>query len=286
MEVTFCGVRGSMASAGAEFARYGGHTSCVAVAHDGGEPVLALDAGTGLRRLTALLGDAPFRGSILLGHLHWDHVHGMPFFRAGARDGARVEVSLPVQGEDAEQVLAQLMSPPAFPIRPSDLGPGWTFRGIAEGRHVVEGFQVLAREIPHKGGRTFGYRVEDGRSSVAYLSDHDPLVLGPGPSGVGAHHEAALELADGVDLLIHDAQLTADELPRLGYLGHAAAEYAVELATAAGARSVALYHHGPERTDDELDVLAATWTRLGDNVLLAVEELSLPLPAPLPLAVR
>ena len=283
MEVTFCGVRGSMASAGAEFARYGGHTSCVAIAPDGGAPVLALDAGTGLRRLTALLGEAAFRGSILLGHLHWDHVHGMPFFRAGAREGARVEVALPAQGEDAEQVLARMMSPPAFPIRPADLGPGWSFRGLTEGWHAVEGFRVLAREVPHKGGRTYGYRIEDARSSVAYLSDHDPLVLGPGPSGLGAHHAAALELADGVDLLIHDAQLMAGELPRLGYLGHAAAEYAIELAAAAGARSVALYHHGPERTDDELDALAATWTRLGDNVLLAVEELTLQLPAPVPL---
>ena len=283
MEVTFCGVRGSMASAGAEFARYGGHTSCVAVAHDGGPPALVLDAGTGLRRITAMLADEPFRGSILLGHLHWDHVHGMPFFRAGAREGARVDVSLPMQGEDAEELLAQLMSPPAFPIRPSDLGPGWRFRGIDEGWHDVEGFRVLAREIPHKGGRTFGYRVEDGRSSVAYLSDHDPLVVGPGPSGLGAHHAAALALADGVDLLIHDAQLTATELPRLGHLGHAAAEYAVELATAAGAGAVALYHHGPERTDDELDSLATTWTRLGTNVLLAVEEVRLHLPAPVPL---
>jgi len=260
VRVEFCGVRGSMPDAGAEFARYGGHTSCVALSHDGEPPTLVLDAGTGLRRLTALLGDQPFRGSVLVGHLHWDHVHGMPFFFAGFRDGARVDVHVPAQGEDAEASLARAMSPPSFPIVPSQLGAAWSFRSVEEGTVELEGFTVTAREIPHKGGRTLGYRVDDGRSSVAYLSDHDPCVLGPGPDGLGALHEAALALADGVDLLVHDAHITAEEVPQLGFLGHACAEYALALGEAAGAREVALFHHAYERTDDQLDALVARWS--------------------------
>ena len=260
MRVLFCGVRGSMPAAGAEFARYGGHTSCVALAPDGGPPSLLLDAGTGLRRVSALLGGQPFQGSVLVGHLHWDHVHGMPFFGAGFRDGARVAVHVPAQDGGAEAALARAMSPPSFPIVPAQLGAAWSFAGIDEGRHVVEGRTVLAREIPHKGGRTFGYRVDDGTTSVAYLSDHDPRVLGDGPDGLGARHEAALSLADGVDLLIHDAHITAEEVPRLGFLGHACADYALALAAEAGARAVALFHHAWERTDDELDALTAVWT--------------------------
>ena len=91
---------------------------------------------------------------------------------------------------------------------------------------------MLALEIPHKGGRTFGYRVSDGRSSIAYLSDHGPSALGPGPDGWGPYHDAALALADGVDVLIHDAQHTADELPAAGACGHSAADYAVRLGRA------------------------------------------------------
>jgi phosphoribosyl 1,2-cyclic phosphodiesterase len=272
VRVTFCGVRGSMPASGPEFVRYGGHTSCVAVARDGEAPTLVLDAGTGLRRLTALLGDAPFRGTVLLGHLHWDHVHGMPFFRAGAREGSRVDVRLPGQGEDAEQVLARMMSPPTFPIRPAQLGPGWRFTSLEAGAHTIEGFSVLALDIPHKGGRTFGYRVDDGAASMAYLSDHDPRVLGQGPDGLGARHEAALALVDGVDLLVHDAHITAAEVPHLGFLGHACADYALGLAEQAGARSVALFHHAYERTDDELDELATGWqTRSRVPVLVARE---------------
>jgi len=95
----------------------------VAVAHDGAAPTLLLDAGTGVRRVTALLGGQPFTGTILLTHLHWDHTQGLPFFGAGDRDDARVTLLLPDQqdGSDAEEVLARAMSPPHFPIRPSQL---------------------------------------------------------------------------------------------------------------------------------------------------------------------
>ena len=90
-----CGVRGSTPTPGAEFVRYGGHTSCVALAHDGAPPTLLLDAGTGLRAVSSLLAGGPFRGSLLLGHLHWDHTQGMPFFPAGDRPDARVDVCMP-----------------------------------------------------------------------------------------------------------------------------------------------------------------------------------------------
>jgi len=116
---------------------------------------------------------------------------------------------------------------------------------------------VLAAEIPHKGGRTFGFRVSDGAGSLAYLSDHHPLAAGAGPLGIGELHPAALALARDVDLLIHDAQFLASELPDLAYLGHSCPEYALALAGAAGARRVCLFHHSPKRTDAELCELSA-----------------------------
>ncbi len=114
-------------------------------------------------------------------------------------------------------------------------GPGPSATST-EGTHNLAGFEVLAREIPHPGGRAFGYRVSDGRTSMAYLSDHGPIALGPGPEGWGPYHDAALALADGVDVLLHDAQYTAEELPARATFGHSAAGYAVQLAERAGAR--------------------------------------------------
>jgi len=258
LRIHICGVRGSTPSPGAEFARYGGHTSCVAIAHDGSSPSLVLDAGTGLRRLTTLLDGAPFSGSLLLGHLHWDHTQGLPFFRAGDRFDASVGLYMPEQG-DAVEVLSRAMSPPHFPIEPTGLRGDWHFAGLDAGRYSIEGFDVLARDIPHKGGRTFGYRISDGPSAIAYLSDHGPSQLGPGPDGWGPYHETALELADGVDLLIHDAQHTAEELPAVAAFGHSAADYALRLGELAGAKEVVLFHHDPGRTDDAVDEMIASF---------------------------
>jgi phosphoribosyl 1,2-cyclic phosphodiesterase len=290
VQIRFCGVRGSTSAPGIDFVRYGGHTACLALSHDdAAAPTLLLDAGAGLLRVSRLLAGAPFAGTILLSHLHWDHTLGLPFFAAGDRVDAQVSVLLPEQenGADAVSVLAGMMSPPYFPIGPTQLRGSWRFDTVDEGEREIEGFSVLAREIPHKGGRTFGYRIDDGRSSLAYLPDHCPTVLGPGPDGFGEYHPAAIELARDVDpvaeraaalvrdlacehaealdlalALVHrveapaPAQLFPEELAAEADFGHSVADYSVELAKRAQTRSVVLFHHRHDRTDDALDGLA------------------------------
>jgi ribonuclease BN (tRNA processing enzyme) len=260
VRVHFCGTRGSLPAPGAAFLRYGGHTSCLAISRDSDSvPELVLDAGTGITHVTELLRGGPFRGVILLTHLHWDHVQGLPFFAAAEAPGASTKVLLPAQpdGLAADAVLARAMSPPHFPIGPHELGGEWHFGSLHEGVHRYAGaFTVSALEIPHKGGRTFGYRVSDGRATLAYIPDHCPTVFGPGADGNGELHEAVLELAADADLLVHDAQLLPEERAEAPW-GHAVDTYSVTLAHAAGARSVHLFHHKPTRTDDQLDDLAA-----------------------------
>jgi phosphoribosyl 1,2-cyclic phosphodiesterase len=279
VRVFVCGVRGSTPAPGQEFARYGGHTSCVALAHDGQPPSLVLDAGTGIRRVSQLLEGLPFQGTILLGHLHWDHTQGLPFFAAGDHPGARVDVFVPAQG-DAEAVLARAMSPPHFPITPSELRGRWRFQSLEPGDHAIEGFSVLAMDIPHKGGRTFGYRVSDSKSSVAYLSDHCPTRRGPGPTGLGEYHDAAVTLVRDCDLLLHDAQYTDEELPARASFGHAAISYAVGLAETAGAKRLRLFHHEPSRTDDAIDSLVTAHQRPPLEVDAAAEGAVIDLPGP------
>jgi phosphoribosyl 1,2-cyclic phosphodiesterase len=276
MRLDFCGVRGSTPTPGHAFADVGGHTSCVAVSHLGDAPSLVLDAGTGLRALSALLAPEPFRGTIMLSHLHWDHVMGLPFFGAGDHPDAEVTLLVPEQDLPPGEILDRLMSPPLFPIGHGQLRGSWTIGSYDEGRRHVEGFEVLAREIPHKGGRTMGLRVGVGESSIAYLPDHAPQVLGGGPSGVGELHEAAVELAAGVDVLVHDAQYTRDELPARFEWGHAAADYAVELGTHCNVGQVVLFHHDPSRTDEAARQLhAAVASTATVAVELAVEGLTI-----------
>jgi len=182
-------------------------------------------------------------------------------------------------GDDAAAVLARAMSPPHFPIGPHELRGQWSFSTLAEGRHSFEGFHVLALEIPHKGGRTLGFRVSDGSGSLAYLSDHSPATLGPGPDGFGAYHPAAMRLAEGVDLLLHDSQYTAPEFEARRDFGHSAVEYAVGLADAAGVGQLVLFHHDPSRTDDQIDAVVAACQGGSSPVSAAAEGTVLTLPA-------
>jgi phosphoribosyl 1,2-cyclic phosphodiesterase len=280
LQIDFCGVRGSTPAPGIDFVRYGGHTSCLALTHaDATAPSLILDAGAGLQLVSGLLSGAPFAGTILLSHLHWDHVLGLPFFAAADRPDARVAVLLPEQesGVDAVSVLAGMMSPPYFPIGPTELQGQWTFATVAPGERRIEDFQVLTREIPHKGGRTFGYRVSDGSSTLAYLPDHCPTAFGPGEDGFGEYHPAAIELAQGADVLVHDAQLFPEELASEAHFGHAVGDYAVELGRRAEVGSVVLFHHGHERTDDALDALAERFSGVSPKVSVAAEGAALDL---------
>jgi phosphoribosyl 1,2-cyclic phosphodiesterase len=258
VRVSFLGVRGSTPAPGEAFERYGGHTSCVALAHDGEMPTLLLDAGTGIRRAAEILDGAPFRGSIFLSHLHWDHVHGLPFFSGSDRTDARTSLFIPDQGDGSDplEMLARGMSPPHFPVRPDELRGDWSFTSHVPGEIQVEGFTVQTQEIPHKGGRTYGFRISDESSTITYMPDHCPDAIGEGPDGLGEYHPAALALCQDADVLVHDAQLVREELAAEGYFGHAAAEYAVALARRTNVQHTVLFHHKPDRTDDQLDEIA------------------------------
>jgi phosphoribosyl 1,2-cyclic phosphodiesterase len=263
---------------GEAFLRYGGHTSCVALSHDGVDPTLVLDAGTGLQLLAAQLDDRPFRGTVLLSHLHWDHTQGLPFFPPGDRPEARVTVLLPEQPASGT-VLSQFMGPPFFPITPGQLRGAWSTAGLADGEHDLEGFRVLALDIPHRGGRTFGFRVSAGGRSVAYLSDHCPLDLGPGEDGHGAYHPAARALCQDADLLLHDAQYTTEQLDTHGDFGHSTVDYAVGLAQATNVTQLLLFHHEPTRTDAQIDAILAGLPRTAFRVRAAAEGSVIDLPA-------
>jgi ribonuclease BN (tRNA processing enzyme) len=250
--------------------RIGGHTSCVALAHADEPPHLLLDAGTGIRRVPDLLGGEPFRGAILLTHLHWDHVQGIPFFTAGDRDDARTVVAMPAQG-DPVAVLSRAMGPPHFPITPDGLRGHWSFMAVEPGEHEVEGFEVLALDLPHKGGRTYGYRITSDGRSLAYVPDHGPRGRGDGPDGLGPRHEAVLTLARDVDVLVHGAQFTSAEAAVAADFGHATVEYAVALAEESGARRLVLFHHAPSRTDDQVAEIARGAARSPVPITAAAE---------------
>ena len=275
MIVTFHGVRGSTPVQSDDVARYGGNTACVSVRVDGQRPLL-FDLGTGLRFFgETLTPDEPFVGTCLLGHLHWDHVQGLPFFTPLLQSGAELTIFAPLQadGRHPGDVLAGVIQPPMFPVSLDEIGGSVSVRR-ATPEFAIGEFFVRAARVPHT-GVTFGYRVEHGGSAVVYVSDHQQ------PDDPTDFDAGVLELCRGADLLIHDAQYTPGEFEHKRTWGHCTAQYAVTFAAAAGVRRLALFHHDPSRTDDQLDRITAAAAQcgadLGVDVFAAVERSSVTL---------
>ena len=266
LNVTFYGVRGSTPCSGGEFARYGGNTSCVVLDGPGRSPII-LDLGTGLRVYGAELTrrdmdgavGEPFRGTALLTHLHWDHVQGIPFFAPLLSAGAELDLHAPVQaGEPLADVVRGFLSPPYFPVELEALPGQIRFHDTEPGRFRVDDATVTAAWVPHV-GPTFGYRVERDGRSVAYVSDHQQPTAGP-----TAVDPAVLELCRDVDLLIHDAQYDDAEFAQRPDWGHCTVDYAVEVAAASGAHTLALFHHDPGHDDRRVDELLVSARELAD----------------------
>jgi len=294
VELTFYGVRGSTPCDGKRYERYGGNTSCVALEAPGHGPVI-FDLGTGLRAYGDVVTDqyraeleanrvtTPYGATVLLTHLHWDHIMGLPFFTPVFRPDAVINIYGPRQEAGSlREVFTGVMQPPYFPITPDDLGGLVTFLDIADDEFAVNGAKVRSRWVRHT-DPTLGFRIELEGMSVAYLSDHGPGCVPSDaddfiPTGV-------LELCDGVDVLMHDAQHTSAEYETKRHFGHSTIEYAVHVAQEAGARKLVLFHHCPTHGDNDVDAMLAHARDLaskgsGLEVLAAHEGLVLPVTPP------
>jgi phosphoribosyl 1,2-cyclic phosphodiesterase len=252
MQVTLWGTRGSLAAPGPETNHYGGNTSCVGVEGAGGT-ILVLDAGTGIRRLVASIPSRPRRVDILLTHLHLDHIQGLGFFGPLLQADYEVHIWGPASTTlTLRERLSRYLSPPLFPVYIRDM-PAVQLHEVVSDKFEIGEFMISSALVSHK-DPTIGYRIEAAGKTVTYLPDHEPA-LGSNDFTVGREWTSGYALAEGADLLIHDAQYTPEEYDsRVGW-GHSSIPQAFQFATLAETKQLIPFHHDPTHSDDELDQL-------------------------------
>ena len=256
MHIKLWGTRGTIATPEASKAGYGGSTPCVQVVAADGE-LFILDAGIGLH----FLGDALLEGAgggelgahILLTHFHWGHIQGLPFFVPLYFRGSRFTVyGDPGDTASLEDVLREQMDAFYCPVPnffDDHTGADLALTEVGECRFQVGATTIATRRVNHVPGEPcLGYRLEGNGAALAYIPDVEYLEE--------AHRQPAIDLARGVDLLIHDAHYPAHRHPRGA--GHASDADAVAIARAAGARQLLLFHHHPEHADETIDAMASS----------------------------
>lgn len=268
-KVKFWGVRGSIPVPGPSTLRYGGNTTCVEVRI--GDQIIVLDAGSGIRALgnalEAEFGNRPIKLSLLLTHPHWDHIQGLPFFFPAydAKNEIRV-LGYEATHTSLREILASQMSAPFFPINFQQLAGKIAVEQLEGMEFKIGSVRVRAKFLHHP-GVCVGYRLYNGNASIAFLPDNEPLDpffdradeyaaanrhLNPDPR---AERAGLIEFLRDVDLLMLDTQYTDEEYAqRIGW-GHGSLSSVVQLASDAGVKRLMLFHHDPNRTDNEIDMI-------------------------------
>lgn len=250
MRARLWGTRGSIAVSGTDTTRFGGNTAAVQLLCAGGRLVI-LDGGSGIRAITG--PEATNRVDILLSHLHMDHVQGLPFFPPLLDPDVEVHVWGPVSTtRSLRERITRYLSPPLFPVRVREL-PNVDFHDVLPGEFEIGTIQVTADLISHPGA-TLGYRLSENGSVLTYMPDHEPA-LGHDNFPSAPEWTSGFDLAEGADVLIHDAQYTDEEYAmRVGW-GHTSLTHLRAFAEATRPGRLVTFHHEPAHSDEELDRL-------------------------------
>jgi len=267
MRVRFWGTRGSVPTPGPTTVRYGGNTACVEVRTNAGA-FFILDSGTGIRELGLHLArqGGQVSAHLMLGHTHWDHISGFPFFSAAFVPGNHLVIyGARDLDRSLRDVLAGQMHYTYFPVPLGELRAEIEFCELEEGAIQIEDATVRTHYLNHT-AVCMGYRIEADGVSVAYVTDHEPYglvggggaqepTIGRGLRGGPIHggDRRLIEFVRGVDLLIQDTQYTPEEYAARRGWGHGSTDYVTDVAVEAGARRVALFHHEPTHADEDID---------------------------------
>ncbi len=269
VRIKFWGTRGSIAVPGPGTLRYGGNTTCLEVRADG--EIVVLDAGSGLRPLGLALEEEfqaqPIKLSLFITHAHWDHIQGFPFFKPAYNRKNEIRIfGFDGAGASFQQILAEPMKAPFFPIAMRELSAKMDIKKLTEMKFAAGKLEIHAAFVNHP-GVCAGYRIFTSAGSIAFLPDYEPYEfflhstkgtqLNPEQAKKTASDKRAglVEFLRGSDILILDAQYTDEEYEAHIGWGHGSISSAVSLALDAEVQTLLLFHHDPNHDDQTVEAM-------------------------------
>jgi phosphoribosyl 1,2-cyclic phosphodiesterase len=189
--------------------------------------------------------------TLLLSHVHWDHIQGFPFFAPLYVPGTRIHVVGGANPMPLRDCLHRQMSAPNFPVDLRDVSATLTFFELRDRQRTILGdAEITAVRANHPDG-VYAYRIEHKGRAVVYATDTEHY---------SCVDKRLLTLCQDADVLIYDTQYLPEEysgergMSRIGW-GHSTFEAAATLANAANVRELVLFHHDPDRTDEQVAVI-------------------------------
>ena len=305
-KIKFRGVRGSYPIADRNYLEYGGNTSCVEVQVNG--HMIILDAGTGLINLGNDLMEKyiasninpherePIKATILISHIHQDHIQGFTFFRPLHIPSSILNVYGNVNyNESLSDELAELLFGKSFPLDLGDIAGNLNIHDLNENEGIIlrHGYPPIVKRIEtpedtkieeddvlitcyksyaHPQEGVYIYKITYRDKVLVYATDKE--------SYLGGDKKLA-NFARNCDVLIHDAQYTTEDylnsfVSKQGY-GHSTYDMAIECQNQTDAKKLVFFHFDPGYDDAKLNSIKEQYKPLGDRVILAYEGLELDL---------
>ncbi len=266
MYIRCWGSRGSIPVSGRQYIKYGGDTTCLEI-RTKSDDLIIIDAGTGIRRLgNKLLKEKQCGINIIFTHAHLDHIMGFPFFKPIYMKDYHIHMTRCPIPKYVKNMLTQVMNPPNFPVKYSDVQARITYAESCNGTFEVGSVTIepIALSHPNTGS---GYKfTEDGKSFV-FLTDNELNFVHPG----GLPFEAYVDFCADADVLIHDAEYTPAEYKASVAWGHSAYTHALKLSLEARVKKFGLFHLNQERTDKQMDRIIRECNKRAGNKKSSLE---------------
>ncbi len=137
-----------------------------------------------------------------------------------------------------------------YPMRPASVEAEYVRISRGAMKYLQnEGFDITRLRLNHPGG-AYGYRITHNGKTIVHIPDNEL-----DPEAPLTSFDKFVAFCKNADVLSHDAMYLVAELPEKRGWGHSTVSQVCALASTANVGRLVLFHHAPERDDEEIDKL-------------------------------